>query len=202
LEAKQERLARLDAEASAAKAKYKTELEWMRRQPQARQTKAKARIEAFYKLQTATKPRPTEASIVLGSADNRRIGGTILSVQNLSLRFGDKVILDDFSYDFCKGDRICISGANGCGKTTFVRLLTGELEPDQGTIVRGDTIKIGVYDQRGIAISDPEQSMLDYVKEQVAACESSATTPAILDPTNDARRLLKQFEFPSYVSFP
>lgn len=184
---------RQDAEVSAAKAKYRVELEWMRRQPQARQTKSKSRIDAFYKLQKATKPRVQEPSLVLESGGSRRLGGTILSVKNLSLRFGERVILDDFSYDFCKGDRICISGANGCGKTTFVRLLTGELEPDKGTIVRGETIKIGVYDQRGIKISSPEQSMLDYVKEQVALESSSPGE----DGTNDARRLLRQFEFPS-----
>lgn len=104
-----------DAAVQTAKAKYKLELEWMRRQPQARQTKSKSRIDAFYKLQKSTKPRPQEVMLSLESAD-RRIGGKIMSMKNVNLRFGDTVILNDFSYEFCMGDRICIAGGNGVGK--------------------------------------------------------------------------------------
>ena len=115
MQAKEERLALEDAAVQTAKAKYKLELEWMRRQPQARQTKSKARIDAFYKLQKATKPRPREVMLSL-SSDDRRVGGKVLSLKNVNLRFGDNVILNDFSYEFCLGDRICISGGNGVGK--------------------------------------------------------------------------------------
>lgn len=104
-----------DAAVQTAKAKYRLELEWMRRQPQARQTKSKARIDAFYKLQKATKPRTPDTVIRLDSKD-RRIGGKVLSMKSVNLKFGNTVILKDFSYEFCMGDRICIAGGNGVGK--------------------------------------------------------------------------------------
>jgi ABC transport system ATP-binding/permease protein len=116
LQAKGERLALEDAAVQTAKAKYRIELDWMQRQPQARQTKAKSRIDAFYTLQKATKPKAREESLTLESGGDRRIGGKILSVRGINLQFGEKVILKDFSYDFCKGDRICLAGANGVGK--------------------------------------------------------------------------------------
>jgi ABC transport system ATP-binding/permease protein len=115
LQAKEDRLALEDAAVQTAKAKYKLELEWMRRQPQARQTKSKSRIEAFYKLQKSTKPRTPDIMLSLESAD-RRVGSKILSMKHVSLKFDDKVILNDFSYEFCMGDRICIAGGNGVGK--------------------------------------------------------------------------------------
>ena len=120
LQGKEERLALEDSAVQSAKAKYRLELEWMRRQPQARQTKSKSRIDAFYKLQKATKPRSKDESLILESGGDRRIGGKILSVRGVNLQFGDKVILKDFSYDFCKGDRICLAGANGVGKVGWV----------------------------------------------------------------------------------
>ena len=117
LEAKDARLAAADAATQAAKAKYRVELEWMRRQPQARESKSKARIEAFYKLEKATKPRPRDASLTI-QADGleRRLGGKILTLRNVCLKFGDRVMLSDFSYDFCAGDRICLVGSNGVGE--------------------------------------------------------------------------------------
>ena len=122
LQAKEDRLALEDAAVQTAKAKYKLELEWMRRQPQARQTKSKSRIDAFYKLQKCTKPRPQDVMLSLESAD-RRIGGKIMSMKNVNLKFGDTVILNDFSYEFCMGDRICIAGGNGVGKVQFELLV-------------------------------------------------------------------------------
>jgi ATP-binding cassette subfamily F protein uup len=125
LEAKEARLALEDAAVRAAKSKYKVELDWMRRQPQARESKSKARIDAFYKLEKSTKPRPRDPNLDLvqtSGGTERRIGGKILSMRNVCLTFGDdgegtergkRVMLDDFSYDFCKGDRICLAGANG-----------------------------------------------------------------------------------------
>jgi len=117
LQAKDARLAAQDAATQAAKTKYKVELDWMRRQPQARQSKSKARIEAFYKLEKATKPRPRDASLSLDSnkGANSRLGGKILQLRNVVLKFGDRVMLDEFSYDFCTGDRICLVGSNGVG---------------------------------------------------------------------------------------
>jgi ATP-binding cassette subfamily F protein uup len=113
LQGKQERLVLESAAVQSAKAKFRVELEWMRRQPQARQTKSKARIDAFYKLQQATKPRPLDPSLSIDSEGKQRLGSKILSMRNVNLQFGDRVMLNDFSYDFCKGDKICLSGANG-----------------------------------------------------------------------------------------
>jgi ATP-binding cassette subfamily F protein uup len=190
LQGKEERLLLEDAAVQAARAKYRVELDWMRRQPQARESKSKARIDAFYKLQKATKPRAREAALSLESAGGeRRMGGKILSMRNVNLSFGDKIILRDFSYDFCKGDRICLAGANGVGKTSFIRVLTGEQPADSGTIEKGDTIVIGVYDQLGIKIEDPEQTMLQFAVEQVQKTSSGAGM-------DEARRLLRRFEFP------
>lgn len=192
LQGKEERLAAEDATVQAAKAKYRVELEWMRRQPQARETKAKARIDAFYKLQKATKPRPRDPSLAIEQEGKRRLGGKIISMRSVNLTFGNRVMLKDFSYDFCKGDRICLSGANGVGKTTFIRVLTGEQPPDNGIIDVGDTIVLGMYDQLGIKIDDPEQTVLNFVLDRVNDRQgaSMAEAPA------ESRRLLKQFEFP------
>lgn len=122
LQGKQERRALEDAALQSAKARYRVELEWMRRQPQARESKSKARIDAFHKLSKATKPRPREASLDLGDGgERRRLGGKIASMRNVNLTLGQRVMLQDFSYDFFKGDRICVSGANGVGKTVSDR---------------------------------------------------------------------------------
>ena len=115
LQAKEERLAVEDAAIQSAKSKYKIELEWMRRQPQARESKSKSRIDAFYKLEKATKPRPHDPNLNLveiSDGSTRRIGSTIVSMKGVSLSFrsaggeGHRKMLDDFSYDFCFGDRI------------------------------------------------------------------------------------------------
>jgi ATP-binding cassette subfamily F protein uup len=191
LQGKAERLALEDAAVQSAKAKYRVELDWMRRQPQARQTKAKARIDAFYKLQKATKPQPRDPSLAIDSDGQRRIGGKILSMRGVNLKFGDRAMLKDFSYDFCKGDRICLSGANGVGKTTFVRTLTGEQAIDSGEIVFGETIVLGVYDQLGLQFDNPEQTVLEFVLEQVEARDGSVMS----ESPGEARKLLQRFEF-------
>ena len=192
LEAKQVRFAQMDAAVEAAQAKYRQELAWMRRQPQARESKSKARIDAFYKLEKATKPRPPDTSLSLESNErNRRIGGKVISMRHVNLKFGDRVMLDDFSYDFCKGDRICFAGANGVGKTTLVNTIVGNITPDSGEVEIGDTIVLGVYDQNGIDISDPTQTVLEFVVENVNSREG-----APIDGTDEARKLLQKFDFP------
>ena len=192
LHAKEERSAIRDAALQSAQAKYRVELEWMRRQPQARATKSKSRIDAFYKLVQATRPRPRDPQLELVPGDARRLGSQILSVKNGNLQFGpDKVILKDFTYDFCKGDRICLAGANGVGKTTFVNVLTGAQPLDSGIVERGETIVLGVYDQRGLTLDDPDQTVLNFVVERV---RESNTDEAL--SVNEARKLLTNFEFP------
>ncbi|KAG7372237.1 ABC transporter ATPase [Nitzschia inconspicua] len=197
LQAKEDRLALEDAAVQAANAKLRVELEWMRRQPQARESKSKARIDAFYKLEQATKPRPRDPNLNLVETvggKSRRIGTKIVSMKNVSLKFGDRVMLDDFSYDFCVGDRICLAGANGVGKTTFTKLITGEVEPDSGFIEIGDTVVLGVYDQLGLKFdpSAESQTVMEFVIDQAQYDNimNTGDTPA------EARQLLKQFEFP------
>lgn len=191
LQAKEERLSAEDAAVQAARAKYRVELDWMRRQPQARQTKSKSRIDAFYKLQQATKPRALDPNLMLDSGNENRLGSKIISMRNVCLRYGDRVILDDFSYDFCAGDRICLAGANGIGKTTFTKIITGEQPADSGMIEIGETVVLGIYDQLGLKF-DPvaeQQTLLEFVVDQVQATNDDAGVP-------EARKLLDRFEFP------
>jgi len=192
LEGKEARLANEDAALRAASGKFRTELDWMRRQPQARQSKSKARIDAFYKLEKSTQPRAVEADLELNSNDGqRRIGKNVLSIKNASLRFGDKVILDDFTYSFNRGDRIGIVGSNGVGKSTFIKILADQQSVDSGSINTGETVVFGMYDQMGIEIYDEEQRVMDFVKERVEASggESMAEAP------QEAMKLLKRFQF-------
>jgi ATP-binding cassette subfamily F protein uup len=114
LEGKEARLANEDAVMSSTKKKFQAELAWMRKQPSGRQSKSKARQEAFFKLEKMTKPRRVDPTLTLNN-DDRRLGGNILKMENVSLKFGDRVMLDDFSYNFNAGDTIGIVGANGVG---------------------------------------------------------------------------------------
>jgi len=193
LEKKAERLANEDAAINAAKNKYSAELKWMRKQPQGRQTKQKARQDAFYTLETSTKPRLLDPNLDLGGEDGgqRRLGNNVLKLKNVSLKFGDdKVILDDFSYNFNKGDKIGIVGANGVGKSSFTNILTGIQAVDSGSVELGDTVIFGIYDQMGIKI-DPSKRVLDFMKERVEARDGSAMAEA----PQEAMKLLKQFQF-------
>ena len=191
LEGKEERLAREDQAYRVAKGKYKKELEWMRRQPQGRQTKSNARQDAFYRLEKSTKPRVKDASLKL-SGSQRRLGGNILKLRNVSLKFGENKMLDDFSYDFNRGDRIGVVGRNGVGKSTFIRMLTGDQAIDSGTIEAGETVSFGVYDQMGIPFLDDNQNVLDFVKERV----ESTTGASMAEAPQEAMKLLRQFQFP------
>jgi ATP-binding cassette subfamily F protein uup len=193
LEQKAERLANEDQAFSSAKNKYATELKWMRKQPQGRATKQKARQDAFYKLEESTTPRVAEASLDLGGkdGDQRRLGNNVLKMKNISLKFGDdKVILDDFSYNFNKGDKIGIVGANGVGKSSFTKILTGSQDVDSGGLELGETVVFGVYDQMGIKI-DGEKRVLDFMRERVEARDGSAMAEA----PQEAMKLLKTFQF-------
>ncbi|KAL7554569.1 hypothetical protein ACHAWF_018030 [Thalassiosira exigua] len=192
LRGKEERLANEDQAYREAKAKYRKELDWMRRQPQARQTKQKARSDAFYKLEKSTKPRVKDPSLELSEEGQRRLGGNILKLRNVSLSFGDNKIIKDFSYDFNKGDKLGIVGRNGVGKSTFIRMLTGNQPVDAGTIEAGDTVVFGSYDQMGIPFLDEDQSVLDFVKERV----ESSTGASMAEAPQEAMKLLKQFQFP------
>lgn len=192
LEKKTERLANEDAAIQAAKSKYRVELDWMRRQPQARETKQKARIDAFYKLEKSTKPRVVDSNLELGGDDGtqRRLGNNILKLKNASLKFGDRIILDDFSYNFNNGDKIAVVGANGVGKSTFIKILTEQQSLDTGSLELGETVVFGIYDQKGIEI-EGEKTVLEFMKERVEARDGSSMAEA----PQEAMKLLKQFQF-------
>jgi ABC transport system ATP-binding/permease protein len=141
----------------------KKELDWMRRQPKARTTKSKSRIDAFYDTkEKATQTKP-DSELKL-SVSTRRIGGQILELENISKSYDDTVILDDFTYSFKKGEKIGIIGKNGAGKSTFLKIISGEELPDQGEVNTGQTIEFGHYRQSGIDI-DEEKRVIDVVKE-------------------------------------
>mmetsp|Transcript_41429 Transcript_41429/g.74674 ORF Transcript_41429/g.74674 Transcript_41429/m.74674 type:complete len:632 (-) Transcript_41429:72-1967(-) len=190
LEGKEARLANEDAALSSTKKKFARELAWMRKQPSGRQSKAKARQEAFYKLEKMAKPRRVEPKLKLDN-DDRRLGGSVLSMKNVSLKFGDRVLLDDFSYNFNAGDTIGIVGANGVGKSTFLKMLCGQQAVDTGVVEPGETVVFGVYDQMGMVLDD-DQRVMDFVKSRVMARDGSTLAEA----PSEVMKMLKQFQFP------
>jgi len=163
LEKREERILNQNAEASKAKSLLKTEQEWMRRMPQARATKAKSRIDAFYELKEKAKNsyREDKMDIDIKSA---RLGTKILEFDHLYKSFGDLKILDDFSYKFQRGEKIGIIGKNGTGKSTFLNIITQNLEADSGNIEIGETVVYGYYKQDGITINE-DQKIIEVIKE-------------------------------------
>ena len=149
---------------SAEKARnlLRKELDWMRRQPQARGTKSKARIEAFYDLEEKSKGPKSQDKVQL-SVKVARQGSKILELEHVSKSFDSKPIIDDFSYTFKKGDRIGLSGKNGSGKSTFLNLITQEISPDKGQVNVGETTKYGYYKQGGLSFTD-DNRVIDVVK--------------------------------------
>src|SRR5699024_2418618 len=132
------------------------ELEWMRRQPKARGTKSKSRIDSFYDLEKKAKKNIHKKDISLAS-NMQRQGGKILEIENLNKSFSNKNIVKNFSYVFKRHDRIGLIGKNGTGKSTFIKLLTQEIEPDMGHINLGETTRIGYYRQEGLPLDDTKR---------------------------------------------
>ena len=143
---------------------YRRELEWMRRQPQARGTKAQYRIDAFHELEKKTVARQRTEQVDLGGAKGGYIGKKIFEAKHVSKRFGDKVILEDFNYIFARHDKVGIIGENGVGKTTFLRMLLGEVAPDSGTFDIGTTVRFGYYSQTAPDF-DPRKRVIDIVQD-------------------------------------
>jgi ABC transport system ATP-binding/permease protein len=162
LEKKAEREEILKAEVSKARNLLKKELEWMRRQPRARGTKAKYRIEAFYGLQEKASQDLKKDKLELDIKEARQ-GGKILEVEKISKSFGDQKIVDNFSYVFKKKDRIGVVGKNGIGKSTFLDMLTGKTRPDKGEIIPGVTTKFGYFTQEVITLN-PNNRLIEEVK--------------------------------------
>ncbi len=142
----------------------KKELEWMRRQPKARTHKAQYRIEAFHDLKERAAGPKKEDKLEL-SMKTERMGNKIMEIQHVSKGFNGTTFIKEFSYTFKKGDRIGIVGKNGLGKSTFLSLITEEIKPDMGKIVKGETIKIGYYKQEGLVFS-PDQKVIESVREK------------------------------------
>lgn len=161
---RQERHEQAEALRQRALNLYRRELDWMRRQPQARGTKAQYRIDAFHELEQQTKLSRSTSEIKLGEAASGYIGKKIFEAHSVSKRFGNKVILDQFDYIFSRYDKVGIVGENGVGKTSFLRMLLGELAPDSGHFDIGETVRFGYYSQRPPAF-DPQKRVIDIVQE-------------------------------------
>ena len=159
LEKKAEREANERAEVEKARSLYRTELEWMRRMPQARGTKAQARIDAFYELEAKAHTRFDNSRPQL-TVKTERIGGKILELYNICYRD----LIDDYSYVFKKGEKIGIVGPNGVGKSTFLNIITEKLKPTSGRVVVGQTIQFGYYTQAGMKAPD-DRRVIDLVKD-------------------------------------
>ncbi|MFP8489992.1 ABC-F family ATP-binding cassette domain-containing protein [Gracilimonas sp. Q87] len=171
----------------------KKELEWMRRGPKARTTKSKSRIKAFYETKDKANSAREEMEMQL-DVNMSRMGGKVLEVEHLSKAFDDTVILDDFSYQFLQGERIGILGKNGVGKSTFLKILMGEIEPDSGTVETGETIVFGHYQQKGIQI-DESKRVIEVIKE-VAEVIELANGDRIT-----ASQFLEHFMFPGKMQY-
>ncbi|WP_298903203.1 ABC-F family ATP-binding cassette domain-containing protein [uncultured Psychroserpens sp.] len=163
LENKEARITQEQVETGKAKQLFKKELEWMRRQPKARTTKSKSRIDDFSDIKKRAHQRRKDHKIQL-EINMERLGSKIVEFHNVSKSFEDKVILDGFEYVFKRGERIGIIGKNGTGKSTFLNMLTHSIKPDTGKIIIGDTVKFGYYTQGGINIK-PQQKVIDVIKE-------------------------------------
>lgn len=188
LEKKAEREEILKIEVTKAKSLLKKELEWMRRQPRARGTKAKYRIEAFYEIKEVASQNLKKDKLALDIQEARQ-GGKILELHNVSKSYGGKVLVDNFSYVFKKKDRIGVVGKNGIGKSTFLNLLTGKINPDKGERIPGVTTKIGYFTQ--------EAENLNLGNRLIEEVKDIAEYITLSDGTTiSASKFLDQFLFP------
>ncbi|MBO5655766.1 MAG: ABC-F family ATP-binding cassette domain-containing protein, partial [Rikenellaceae bacterium] len=153
VEKREERAEALAAERESDLNRYRRELDWMRRQPQARATKAQYRIDSFHELEEKLRQKRSQKALNI-DIKSGYIGKKIFEIRGLNKRFDDKVLMRDFSYTFQRYDKIGIVGNNGTGKSTFIKMLLGEIAPDGGTIDVGSTVRFGYYSQQGIAFDD------------------------------------------------
>ena len=163
LEKRQERIEATNAEIAHANNLYRTELEWMRRMPQARGHKARYREEAFYELEKVAKQRTYDANVKL-DVKASYIGSKIFEADHLYKRFGDLKILDDFSYIFARYEKMGIVGNNGTGKSTFIKILMGLEKPDSGTLDIGETVRFGYYSQEGLQFNE-QMKVIDVITD-------------------------------------
>lgn len=170
----------------------RTELAWVMRGARARTTKQKSRLQRYEELKNQKAPT-VDSSVSMDSIETR-LGKTTIELENLSKAYGDKILIKDFSYTFLKNDRIGFVGKNGAGKTTLLKMIMGDVEPDSGTITIGQTVKIGYFTQEIEREMDPNQRVIDYIKEEA---EYVKTT----DGQISATMLLEQFLFNSTMQY-
>ena len=163
LEKREARIENFETETAKAKQLFKKELDWMRRQPKARTTKSKSRIDDFHEIKSRASQRRQDHEVQL-ELNMERLGTKIIEIHNLSKSFGDKNLFEKFNYNFQPGERLGVIGKNGTGKSSFLNIITGSLHPDNGKVVIGDTVKFGYYTQKGIEVKEG-QKVIDVVKE-------------------------------------
>ena len=163
LEKRSERLAARNAEVDRARNLLRTELDWMRRQPQARGTKAKYRVDAFHALEEKARQRREEANVRLRGGASY-IGNKIFEARHVTKRFGDLRVTDDFNYTFARYEKMGIIGNNGTGKSTFIKMLIGDVAPDSGRFEVGETVRFGYYSQEGLAF-DERMKVIDVARD-------------------------------------
>ncbi len=189
LEKKAEREEMLKTEVTKAKNLLRKELEWMRKQPRARGTKAKYRIDAFYELKEVASQDLKKDRLELDFQESRQ-GGKILEVEHITKKYGDQVVVDDFSYVFKKFDRIGVVGKNGIGKSTFLNMITQQLKPDKGIVMPGLTTKFGYFTQESMTLN-PANRIIEEVKEIAEFITLSDGTSI------SASKFLENFLFPA-----
>ncbi|MEN8811201.1 MAG: ABC-F family ATP-binding cassette domain-containing protein [Flavobacteriales bacterium] len=193
LDKRAERFASDQTTIDKAKNLMKKELEWLRRQPKARGTKQKARIDAFDAVKEAATKKIDNSTLEL-KVLSTRLGTKILEFHNVSKSFGDNKMLDKFSYNFKRSEKIGIVGKNGVGKTTFINMIMDELDPDAGKIVTGDTVKFGYYNQKGMTFN-PGKKVIEVVKD------IAESIPLEKGKSITALQLLEKFFFPKNMHY-
>ncbi|MGL5893567.1 MAG: ABC-F family ATP-binding cassette domain-containing protein, partial [Bacteroidales bacterium] len=188
LEKREERLNSQNAETDRANNLLRKELEWMRRQPKARGTKAKYRVDAFYELEQKAQQEREKGSVQLG-VKSSYIGNKIFEIEHLNKKFEDLIILNDFSYIFSRYEKLGIVGNNGTGKSTFIKMLMGKVAPDSGTIDIGETVRFGYYSQDGLAF-DENMKVIDVVRNVAEVIDMGDGTKIT------AGQMLQHFLFP------
>ena len=193
LEKKAERELNEAANLDKAKSLFKKELEWVRRQPQARGTKAKARVDAFEVVKEKASKRLDEENVQLEINANR-MGSKVIELYNVSKGYGDKNLIENFNYKFIRMERLGIVGVNGAGKSTLLRMILGDEKPDTGKVVIGDTIVFGYYSQDGLQLKG-DRKVIDVVKD------IAEFIPLTKGRKLTASQLLEKFLFPPYQQY-
>lgn len=194
LEKKQERLQVESAEVQKAKNLMRKELDWIRRQPQARGTKAKYRVDAYEDLKEKAQTKIEGDSDIIINVASQYLGNKVVDLKSIYKSYGDKQVLSKVSYSFQRGERVGLIGENGCGKSTLLNIITQQLQPDAGTVDWGDTVSIGYYKQNGLLGCDGKH-VIDVIKDISDKIELEKSH------TISAAQYLEQWNFPRSVQY-